>query len=64
MRKTARSPVPTPDDDHPKSTHDRKAPGLNEAAFAEHTRKAQAVCQFGCASDGVPEITLEGSLAT
>jgi osmotically inducible protein OsmC len=38
-------------------------PGIDEAAFAEHAAAAKAGCPVSRALAGVPEITLEASLA-
>jgi osmotically inducible protein OsmC len=40
-----------------------RVPGLDEAAFAEHASAAKAGCPVSRALAGVPEITLEASLA-
>jgi osmotically inducible protein OsmC len=40
-----------------------RVPGLDEAAFTEHARVAKAGCPVSRALAGVPEITLEASLA-
>jgi osmotically inducible protein OsmC len=39
-------------------------PGADEAAFQEHAAAAKAGCPVSRALAGVPEITLEASLAT
>ena len=41
-----------------------KVPGLDEAAFAAHASTAKAGCPVSRALAGVPEITLEASLAS
>jgi lipoyl-dependent peroxiredoxin len=41
-----------------------RVPGLDEAAFLEHAKDAKAGCPVSRALAGVPEITLEASLAT
>jgi osmotically inducible protein OsmC len=38
-------------------------PGIDEAAFKEHAAAAKAGCPVSRALAGVPEITLEASLA-
>lgn len=38
-------------------------PGIDEVAFAEHAKTAKAGCPVSRALAGVPEITLEASLA-
>jgi osmotically inducible protein OsmC len=38
-------------------------PGIDEAAFLEHAAAAKAGCPVSRALAGVPEITLEASLA-
>jgi len=40
-----------------------RVPGLDEAAFVEHARAAKAGCPVSRALAGVPEITLQASLA-
>jgi len=40
-----------------------KVPGLDEASFIEHAGAAKAGCPVGRALAGVPEITLQASLA-
>ncbi|HEY2564320.1 MAG TPA: OsmC family protein [Acidimicrobiales bacterium] len=40
-----------------------QVPGLDEDAFVEHAREAKAGCPVSRALAGVPEITLEASLA-
>jgi osmotically inducible protein OsmC len=40
-----------------------RVPGMDEAAFAEHAAAAKAGCPVSRALAGVPEITLEASLA-
>ena len=40
-----------------------RVPGLDEAAFVEHAKTAKAGCPDSRALAGVPEITLEASLA-
>ena len=40
-----------------------KVPGIDEAAFVEHAKAAKAGCPVSRALAGVPEITLEASLA-
>ncbi|MFI5040848.1 MAG: OsmC family protein [Acidimicrobiales bacterium] len=41
-----------------------RVPGLDEAAFVDHAKDAKAGCPVSRALAGVPEITLEASLAT
>ena len=41
-----------------------RVPGLDEAAFIEHAQAAKAGCPVSRALAGVPEITLEASLAS
>ena len=41
-----------------------RVPGIDEAAFAEHAAAAKAGCPVSRALAGVPEITLEASLAS
>ena len=41
-----------------------KVPGLDEVAFAAHASAAKAGCPVSRALAGVPEITLEASLAS
>jgi len=41
-----------------------RVPGLDEAAFVDHALAAKAGCPVSRALAGVPEITLEASLAT
>src|ERR1700736_5632457 len=41
-----------------------KVPGIDEAAFIEHAKAAKAGCLVSRALAGVPEITLQASLAT
>ncbi len=41
-----------------------RVPGLDEAAFVEHAEAAKAGCPVSKALGGVPEITLEASLAS
>ena len=41
-----------------------QVPGLDEAAFVEHAQTAKAGCPVSRALAGVPEITLEASLAS
>jgi osmotically inducible protein OsmC len=41
-----------------------RVPGMDEAAFAEHAAAAKAGCPVSRALAGVPEITLEASLAS
>ena len=40
-----------------------RVPGLDEASFVEHARAAKAGCPVSRALAGVPEITLDASLA-
>jgi osmotically inducible protein OsmC len=40
-----------------------RVPGVDAAAFAEHAAAAKAGCPVSRALAGVPEITLEASLA-
>jgi osmotically inducible protein OsmC len=40
-----------------------QVPGVDEAAFQEHAATAKAGCPVSRALAGVPEITLEASLA-
>jgi osmotically inducible protein OsmC len=40
-----------------------RVPGIDEAAFVEHAKAAKAGCPVSRALAGVPEITLEASLA-
>jgi osmotically inducible protein OsmC len=40
-----------------------RVPGLDEPAFSEHAQAAKAGCPVSRALAGVPEITLEASLA-
>jgi osmotically inducible protein OsmC len=40
-----------------------KVPGIDQAAFAEHAQAAKAGCPVSRALAGVPEITLEATLA-
>jgi osmotically inducible protein OsmC len=40
-----------------------RVPGIDEAAFVEHAQAAKAGCPVSRALAGVPEITLEASLA-
>jgi osmotically inducible protein OsmC len=40
-----------------------RVPGLDEAAFVEHALAAKAGCPVSRALAGVPEITLDASLA-
>jgi osmotically inducible protein OsmC len=40
-----------------------RVPGMDEATFAEHAQKAKAGCPVSRALAGVPEITLEASIA-
>jgi osmotically inducible protein OsmC len=41
-----------------------RVPGINDAAFQEHAAAAKAGCPVSRALAGVPEITLEASLAS
>ena len=41
-----------------------RVPGIDQAAFAEHARKAKEGCPVSCALAGVPEITLDATLAS
>jgi len=41
-----------------------RVPGLDEDAFIEHARAAKAGCPVSRALAGVPDITLEASLAS
>jgi len=41
-----------------------RVPGIDDAAFAEHAAAAKAGCPVSRALAGVPEITLEASLAS
>jgi lipoyl-dependent peroxiredoxin len=41
-----------------------RVPGLDETAFVEHAEAAKVGCPVSRALAGVPEITLEASLAT
>jgi lipoyl-dependent peroxiredoxin len=41
-----------------------RVPGIDQAAFAEHAAGAKAGCPVSRALAGVPEITLQASLAT
>ncbi len=41
-----------------------RVPGIDEAAFAEHATAAKAGCPVSRALAGVPEITLDASLAS
>jgi lipoyl-dependent peroxiredoxin len=41
-----------------------RVPGLDEATFVEHAKAAKAGCPVSRALAGVPEITLEASLAS
>jgi osmotically inducible protein OsmC len=41
-----------------------RVPGLDQDAFAEHAKTAKDGCPVGRALAGVPEITLEATLAT
>jgi osmotically inducible protein OsmC len=41
-----------------------RVPGVDEAAFVEHAKAAKAGCPVSRALAGVPEITLEASLAS
>ena len=40
-----------------------RVPGIDEAAFVTHAQEAKAGCPVSRALAGVPEITLEASLA-
>jgi osmotically inducible protein OsmC len=40
-----------------------RVPGIDQAAFTEHARTAKAECPVSKALAGVPEITLEATLA-
>ena len=41
-----------------------RVPGIDQAAFAEHARTAKAGCPVSRALAGVPEITLDATLAS
>jgi osmotically inducible protein OsmC len=41
-----------------------RVPGLDETSFVEHAEAAKAGCPVSRALAGVPEITLQASLAT
>ena len=41
-----------------------RVPGVDEAAFQEHAATAKATCPVSRALTGVPEVTLEASLAS
>ena len=41
-----------------------RVPGIDQAAFAEHARKAKEGCPVSRALAGVPEITLDATLAS
>ncbi len=41
-----------------------RVPGVDEAAFQEHAATAKATCPVSRALAGVPEVTLEASLAS
>ena len=41
-----------------------RVPGIDEATFVEHAREAKAGCPVSRALAGVPEITLDATLAS